>query len=124
MIKLFTTIGGLFGASGRVASFLGATVLIVGIFGALFTAKAIYDHSVIANHNAKQDAANSKADRAADGNVAVDRRIDDQRLGNEAVQLEKVNDNALSDRDRRVARQRCIRLQQSARAAGSIAPAC
>jgi hypothetical protein len=106
----------------------------IAVIGALVTAlvlglglaKCAYDKSIISNHDAQQSAANAKADRAADTHAADQRRSDDSRLTNEQEQLEGVRTDAKpqSDLDRRLARQRCIRLQQTARRDGKQPPAC
>lgn len=93
----------------------------VGIF---FGAKAIYDHNVIANNNAKVEAKTAKADRQADTHAADQRRKDDNRLTNETEELKRSTDHAQTNHERSLARARCIRLQQSARAAGRQSPSC
>lgn len=124
MLAILGTVGGLFGLKGKVALAIGGLVLLLAAGGVLWGLKALYDHNVIAAHDARQEAATTKADRAADANAATERRADDNRLQSEAAELGKVTNDAQNDRDRRVARQRCIRLQQSARAAGRQSPAC
>lgn len=99
------------------AVFLGIAILGIG--------KCAYDSRVIGTYQAKQDAANAKADLRANENAAEARRDDDARQQNEATELGKVTSNAsLSDLDRRRARQRCIGLQQSARSTGREPPSC
>lgn len=98
-----------------------AAVLLIGGLG---IGKCSYDKSVIEKHAAKQDAANAKADRKADAVVAEQRRKDDARLTQEAQQLERTQDNAKTDADRRVARHHCLRLQQAARRDGKQPPTC
>jgi hypothetical protein len=105
----------------KLALVAGLVVLLVVGLG---VAKCAYDKSIIDAHDAQQNAVNAKADRRADENAAVERRVDDTRLSNEAQELGKAGQNVSNDRDRRIARQRCIRLQQSARASGGEPPAC
>lgn len=96
----------------------------VMLLGALWGAKCAYDKRVIATHEAKQEASTAKADRKADTNAAEQRRADDSRIVNESDQLGKAQANAKTDLDRRLARNRCIRLQQAARRDGKLAPTC
>lgn len=112
------------GVPQRFAKAVGIFAAIIFLIGALAGLKACYDHSIIANHDARQDAANTKADRKADENAATRRRADDTRLNAEATALKEATKNAQTPHDRRVARQRCIRLQQAARAAGREPPSC
>lgn len=79
---------------------------------------------IIREHDAGQALEQSNADRAADQNAAEQRRDDDTRLANEAAELGKADENAQTDLDRRLARQRCIRMQQAARRDGREPPAC
>jgi hypothetical protein len=99
-------------------------ILAIGAAILLFGGKALYDHSVISKHDTKVEAKTAKADRKADNHAADQRRTDDARLNQEASQLQKVQTNAKSNHDRSLARARCIRLQQSARAAKRQPPAC
>lgn len=98
--------------------------LIVLLIALLALGKCAYDKSIIDRHEAKQEAATAKADRRADTKAAEQRRADDNRLTSESDQLEKAQANAKTDLDRRLARNRCIRLQQAARRDGKLAPAC
>jgi uncharacterized protein HemX len=84
----------------------------------------LHDHRVIANHDARQDASTARADKKADNHAAVQRQTDDARLTQEQQQLQKAVTNANTNHDRSLARARCIRLQQSARAAKRQPPAC
>jgi hypothetical protein len=104
------------------AAIIGAGALLLLL--AIFAAVKIHDHRVIAAHEAKQDAANAKADRKADTKAAEQRRADDTRLTQEAGQLKEVQANAKTNHDRSLARARCIRMQQSARAAKRQPPDC
>jgi hypothetical protein len=104
------------------AAIIGAGALLLIL--AAFVVVKIHDHRIIATHDAKQDATNSKADRKADSHAAEQRRADDTRLNQEADQLKKAQDNAKTDHDRRLARFRCIRLQQAARRDGKQPPSC
>jgi hypothetical protein len=86
--------------------------------------KCAYDRSIINTHEAKQEAATAKADRKADTAAAEQRRVDDSRLTTEAQELNRSTDHAQTDLDRRLAFQRCLRLQQAARAKHGVVPAC
>lgn len=99
-------------------------VLAILAVAAFFGAKAIYDHGVITKHDAKVEAATAKADLKANDHASEQRRADDSRITQEADQLKKVQTNAKTDHDRSLARFRCIRLQQSARAANREPPRC
>lgn len=126
MFAFLGTIGGLVGLNplGKAAKLVGglfALVLLVGILAGL---KSCYDSSVTERHDLERDATTAKADRKADANTAEERRADDSRLQNEATELGKATENAQDPTARRVARQRCIRMQQAARAAGRQPPAC
>jgi uncharacterized protein HemX len=106
----------------RKAALIGtAIVLLVAL---LAVGKCTYDRSVIRNHEAKQDAANAKADRAADQKAAEQRRADDSRLTQEANELNRSTAHAQTNHDRSSARFRCIKLQQDARAAKRKPPSC
>lgn len=96
-------------------------VLAVALLG---LGKCAYDRSVIKSHEARQDAANAKADRKADAKAAEQRRTDDSRLTQERTELQRSTDNAKTDADRRLAFHRCLRLQQAARAANRKPPSC
>ena len=106
----------------RKAAVIAAGIVLLGL-AALAVVK-IHDHRVVATHEAKQDAANARADRAADAKAAEQRLADDARLTNESDELNRSTANASTDLDRRLAFQRCLRLQQSARAANRKPPAC
>jgi hypothetical protein len=94
------------------------------ILGALWGGKCAYDNKIINAHEAKQDAANAKADRKADASAAEQRRVDDTRLTNETTELNRSTEHAQTDLDRRLGFQRCLRLQQRARAAKLVVPTC
>lgn len=110
----------------KVAKLIGIGALVLGLAVLAGIAVAIHDHRVIQNHDLKQAASNAVADRKADTKAADQRRDDDSRLSTEEAQLKGTNDATKSQTpaERRLARQRCIRLQQAARASGSVAPAC
>lgn len=101
---------------------IGATVL--GIAAAFALLVRCHDARVVADHDARTGAATANADRRADAAAADARRADDARLAQERTQIEGVSTDANSPVDARVARLRCIRLQQDARAAGREPPAC
>ena len=107
--------------ASKVITLIGLALLLLVMMAG---AKCAYDSSVIERHEARQDAANAKADRKADAKAAEQRRADDSRIAQEGGQLEKVQSNANTPVDRRLARHRCLRLQQAARAAGRQPPAC
>jgi hypothetical protein len=99
-------------------------MLALALAAALWGGWALLKHNIISNHEAKQVASNAKADRKADDQAAVQRRTDDARLTQEAGQLKEAQKNARTDTDRRLARARCIRLQQAARRDGKQPPSC
>ena len=105
----------------RIIAYAGLIILIVGVLG---TAKCAYDRKLIKGHDAEVVAATAKADRKADTKAADQRRVDDARITQESTQLEKVQANATTDTDRRLARFRCLRAQQQARAGGKPSPTC
>ena len=107
-----------FAKPALIAALVAVLILAIGV------AKCSYDRSVIAGHAARADAATAKADRKADDTAAVQRRADDSRLSSETTALEKVRIDAPDPVARRLARHRCLRLQQSARAAHREPPAC
>lgn len=98
--------------------------LIAALILALGLAKCAYDRSIISNHDAKVEAAAARADQRADTRAADQRRADDARLTTEAQELGRATENAPSDEARRLARHRCLRLQQAARRDGKLSPAC
>lgn len=103
-----------------------AAWLLIAIAAALLIwgAWAAIKSSIIREHDAGQALEQSEADRAADQNAAEQRRADDSRLAQEAAEIERAEENAQTDLDRRLARQRCIRMQQAARRDGREPPAC
>ena len=110
--------------SDRMARIIAMAGLFLVILAVLGTAKCAYDRNLIRNHDAKQTAATAVADRKADTKAADQRRVDDARITQETAQLEKVQANAPTDTARRLARHRCLRAQQSARASGKPSPIC
>jgi hypothetical protein len=95
-------------------------VLIAGLFAlalaSLGLGKCAYDRSVIRQHDAKQDAANAKADRKADIHAADQRRTDDARSTTESTEIKEAVDEARRiGRDPRAAYYECVRKQQAAR---------
>lgn len=105
----------------KIVAIVGAVVLAL-VF--LFGLKACYDHSIIANHDAKTEASAAKADRKADTKASEQRDKDIARQNQEADQLMKVQQNAKTENDRRLAFHRCLSLQQRARANGLKPPTC
>ncbi|MGE4321731.1 MAG: hypothetical protein AB7E60_01725 [Sphingobium sp.] len=113
------------GLTGQRSRWLAVGVIIAIAIVALWVALTLHDRRVIARHDADAAVAGARADRAADAAAAATRRSDDARLQAEADALEKVTDNALADPlAARSAYYACIRMQQQARAAGHITPAC
>jgi hypothetical protein len=104
------------------AAVISAGVLLLIL--AAFIVVKVHDHRVIKAHQAAQDAANAKADRAADQKAAEQRRADDSRLTQEANELNRSTAHAQTNHDRSSARFRCIKLQQDARAAKRKPPSC
>jgi hypothetical protein len=126
-ISIGMALAGLVGkkVAAKSAKVIGIVALVVLLIAVLSVGKCAYDNSVIEKHEARQDAANARADRKADTAAADTRRSDDARLTAEETQLRELRDDPTSTAtERRLARQRCIRLQQSARAAGRESPAC
>jgi hypothetical protein len=121
-----TFLAGLVGfkPSAGIAKALGIGSAILLLLAVLGVAKCTYDRNLIENHDARQAAETTKADRQADTNAGEQRRVDDNRLNTEQSELGKAGQNAQDRKARRVARQRCIRMQQDARAAGRQPPAC
>lgn len=117
--RIFGTVIGEKGARAMAFAIIALAVLV-----ALGTAKCLYDRAVISRHAAGQEAATAKADRKADAKAAEQRRADDARIVQESTQLEKVQANANTEMERRLARHRCLRLQQSARAEHRQPPTC
>ncbi|WP_303763476.1 hypothetical protein [Sphingobium yanoikuyae] len=114
------------GLSERRARQLAIGLVLVLLILGLWVAKLLYDRRVIAAHDAGSAAVQARADRAADAAAAATRRTDDARLKAEADALQKVTDNAIKS-DIGAARRAyydCARLQQQARSAGRLAPAC
>lgn len=99
----------------------GLVIIAIGLF---FGAKALYDHSIISAHDTKIEASAAKADRAADQKAAVQKEHDIVRQNQEADELIKVQQNAKTDQDRRLAFHRCLSLQQRARENGLQPPRC
>jgi hypothetical protein len=107
----------------RKAALIGTVIVL--LVALLAVGRCTYDRSVIRNHEAKQDAANAKADRAADQKAAEQRRADDARSTTEAQQIkEAVNEAGNDPAARRAAYYRCVRAQQSARKSGKPSPGC
>jgi hypothetical protein len=114
-----------FGTTERTVKIALIAAGIVAAILSLGITKCVYDHNIIASHEAKQGEATAKADRKADTGAAVTRRTDDARLTTESHQLERSRaDVAQTDLDRRLARQRLLRCQQDARAHGRQPSAC
>ena len=112
------------GVSERFARPLAYLAVAIALGGLLGLAKWGYDRSVIRKYEAPREAAIARADRKADAVVAITRRADDARLVQETTQLKKVEANAHTVTDRRLARHRCLRLQQAARRERRKPPTC
>lgn len=113
-----------FGVTERAVKIALIALAVIAAITGLGVAKCTYDKGVVERASSKQAAANATADRKADAGAAVQRRTDDARLTQESHQLERSHANAQTDLDRRLARARCLRAQQAARANGSEPPAC
>lgn len=111
------------GVAERFARPVGIGAVVIALLLALWALKSCYDARLIATHDAGQRAATAEADRKADTKAAEQRRADDARLSTETRELEKSRE-ADTDVDRRLARHRCLRLQQAARAERRQPPAC
>lgn len=111
------------GVPERFAKAVAIGIAVMAALALLAGLKSCYDHRVIENHDARQDAANAKADRTADTHAADQRVADDNRIATETTGLQEAQ-HAPTPHDRELARQRCIRLQQAARASGGVAPTC
>ena len=125
MFPLLTIVEGWLGP--RFAHFakpLLCLVALLALAGLIWGGIKLHDRNVIKTHDAGQAAVTAIADRKADTTAAVERRADDARTADEKTQLEKAQANAPTDLDRRLARMRCIRLQQDARRLGKQSPAC
>lgn len=98
--------------------------LVVALIAAAGLAKCAYDRSIISSHDAKIEAKTARADQRADGHAADQRRADDARLATETEELGRATENEPTDEARRLARHRCLRLQQAARRDGKLTPSC
>lgn len=99
-------------------------IIIAAAVALFFGLKACYDQSIVTKHDAKIEASAAKADRAADQKAAEQKEHDLARQNEEADQLIKVQANAKTEADRRLAFHRCLRLQQRARENGLVTPRC
>ncbi len=107
------------GVPPRFAKPVLAVLGLILLLGALWGAKALYDRSVIRQHDAARQAEIAKADRKADEAAAVQRRADDNRISTETAEIKEAINEAGSDpAARRRAYYRCIGVQQAARASG------
>lgn len=124
----FAFLAPLFGKFAKPAGYVLTALLAIAIF---FGAKALYDHKIISNHDAKIDASAAKADRAADQNAAATETTNVARQNYEADQLTRAADDAPKNNPgvdpataRRIAFHKCLGLQQRARANGLQPPRC
>lgn len=128
-ITIGTFLAGIIGKPGiaqKTAKIVGIVAAVLLLIVVLGVGKCTYDKSVIDEHETKEAVKTEKADRKADTKAAETRRVDDARLHTEETQLKEIRENEKDQtaHERRIARAACIRLQQSARAKGSVAPAC
>lgn len=125
-IFLLTLVEGLLGP--KFAKFAKPVIylsLILIAVGAFFGMRAIYDHRIIAAHDAKLSVGTANADKQADDNAAVSRVTDVTREQNESIQTqEAINAAKRNGSDPRAAYYDCVRKQQSARSAGKPPPVC
>jgi hypothetical protein len=117
----FAFLAPIFGKFAKVAGYVLTILAVIGLF---FGAKAIYDHNVISHYRDKVDASAGKADRKADQKAADQKDKDIARQNQEADELIKVQQNAKTETDRRIAFHRCLSLQQRARDNGLVPPSC
>ena len=100
---------------------VGVLLLLLAIFAAV----KLHDRRVVAQHQAAQDASNAKADRKADQQAGEQRRADDARQTNETQEINNaVSEAKRTGADPRAAYYHCVELQQAARAAKRVVPAC
>jgi hypothetical protein len=113
------------GVPQRFAKGAVIAALIAIAIAALGIGKCTYDKRVIANHDAKQEAATAKADRQADAKAAEQRRADDSRSTAEATEIKETIDEAKrTGADPRAAYYECVRKQQAARRERKPSPDC
>jgi hypothetical protein len=110
---------------GRASKALVIAGLITLAVAGFFIAKALYDRSVIEQHDANQRADTAIADRKADGNAAVQRRADDARAATESQEIkEAIHEAGPDPAARRRAYYDCIVRIQAARRDGKQPPSC
>lgn len=113
-----------------VAKIASYALIVLAVIALLFGLKTCYDHQVVANHDAKIEASQAKADRKADELATEQKQADLNRSSYEAEQLKEAMDHAPKDPaiddalERRVAFHKCLGLQQRARANGLEPPRC
>jgi uncharacterized membrane protein YhiD involved in acid resistance len=113
------------GVPARLAKPVLAVVGAILLLGVLWGSKCAYDKRVIANHEAKQEAATAKADRKADAKAAEQRRTDDSRSTAEATEIKETIDEAKrTGANPRAAYYECVRKQQLARRTHKPSPDC
>lgn len=112
------------GVDDRIAKAILIFAAVIAVIGIFSVGKCAYDDSIIEKDRLEQRADAAEADRKADEKAAEQRQEDTARLEQERRELERVMDNEVTDFDRRLAKHRCLRLQQSARAAGREPPSC
>lgn len=117
-------LAGTLGIKLGLAKILFWALAAIALVSLLSIGKCTYDRSVVEKHDLEQRADAAEADRDADREITAQERADADRLRQEEVELKRVQDNEVSDVDRRLAKHRCLRLQQSARAAGREPPRC
>jgi uncharacterized protein HemX len=113
------------GIPQRFAKAAVIAAMVIALIAALGIGKCAYDKRVIANHEAKQEAATAKADRKADAKAAEQRRTDDSRSTAEATEIKETIDEAKrTGANPRAAYYECVRKQQLARRTHKPSPDC
>lgn len=113
------------GIPQKYAKFAVIAVLVTLLTAGLGVAKCAYDRSVIEDHEARQEAANARADRKADTKAAEQRRADDARTTTESAEIKEAIDEAhRTGADARAAYYDCVRRLQAARRNRQPPPSC
>jgi len=103
------------GIAPRFAKAAVIAALIALLIALLGVGKCSYDKRLIETHDAKQDAANAKADRKADTKAAEQRRVDDARATTETAEIKEAVNAEIDPAARRAAYYECVRKLQQAR---------
>ncbi len=113
------------GIAPRFAKPVLVIVGLIALLGAVWGAKALYDRSVIREHDAARQVKIAKADRKADEVAAVQRRVDDTRISTETAEIkEAINEAGPDPEARRRAYYACVARLQQARASGVVTARC